>query len=147
MECYEGYRRAFETKEEVRSIRSQLRSLLGESDLAQIHDAVSTADGKLAQLEGEGEPERPEIMYGAIYAAAAGEETLAGLQQKFLHLMDMLQGADAKPTTQATEALRRLLAEGEAMDRRWGDWKESEIQTLNRRLADLGRPPLTFERK
>ena len=38
----------------------------------------------------------------------AEQETLVGLQQKFLFMLNLLQGADAKPTPQALAAVAEL---------------------------------------
>ena len=38
----------------------------------------------------------------------AERETIVGLQQKFLYMLTLLQGADAKPTPQALAAVAEL---------------------------------------
>src|SRR5262245_21879164 len=59
---------------------------------------------------GSGAPENPDILYDSISAAAPNEETVLGLQQKLLFMMNLLQGADGRPTTQAADAVKRLTA-------------------------------------
>jgi imidazolonepropionase-like amidohydrolase len=73
----------------------------------------------LQALRGEGSPGDPDIMYGSIYATPDSTETVVGLQEKFLHLLNLLQAADAKPTAQAREAVAALERTLTALEKRW----------------------------
>jgi hypothetical protein len=73
----------------------------------------------LRALRGDGVPDDPDIMYGSIYAAPDATETVVGLQEKLLHMLNLLQAADAKPTTQAREAVAALLRTLAALEARW----------------------------
>jgi hypothetical protein len=64
-------------------------------------------------------PGDPDIMYGSIYAAPDASETVVGLQEKFLHMLNLLQAADARPTTQAREAVAALQKTLAALEARW----------------------------
>jgi hypothetical protein len=73
----------------------------------------------LAALRGSGAAGDPDIVYGSIYSVPAEDETLVGLQEKALFVLNVLQGADVRPTSQAmeaAEALERMLA---ALGERW----------------------------
>lgn len=61
------------------------------------------------------EPGDPDTLYGSIRASAPEEETVTGLQHKLLFLLNVFQGADARPTTQAMEAVDALEAALEAV--------------------------------
>jgi hypothetical protein len=50
------------------------------------------------------------VLYGSISAADPIEDTVAGLQQKLLFMVSLLQSADARPTAQAADAMKRLTA-------------------------------------
>ena len=50
----------------------------------------------------------PDITYGSIYASAADDETIVGLQGKLLFALNVLQSADARPTQQAMAAVETL---------------------------------------
>ena len=69
-----------------------------------------TADNRraLERLRGAGLPGDADVMYGSISAAPPDQETIVGLQEKLLHMLVLLQAADAKPTAQAREAADRL---------------------------------------
>jgi len=88
-------------------------------------DAMLAADGlaadrraALQQLRGSGAPGNPDITYGSITAAPAGTESIVGLQSKFLFSLNVLQSADARPTTQAMAAMRELVETASELERR-----------------------------
>ena len=62
----------------------------------------------LAGLRGEGLPEDQDVLYGSIRAVPAEQETIVGLQDKFLFMLALLQGADAAPAQQTLAAIAEL---------------------------------------
>ncbi len=76
-----------------------------------------------AAFRGDGEPGDPDILYESITRVDPERETLVGLQHKFLFLLNLLQGADARPTPQAESAVRALEVAMAAMERRWATLK------------------------
>ena len=70
-------------------------------------------------VRGSGVPENPDVLYDSITAVDPSQETLVGLQQKLLFMMNLLQSADARPTTQAVEAVKKLTAMVPALGIRW----------------------------
>jgi hypothetical protein len=93
--CYRGYARLQEVRDGIDVV---LKS--GAAD--------ASRRSVLQALQGEGAPGDPDIMYGSIYSAPDSTETVVGLQEKFLHMLNLLQAADARPTTQAREAVSAL---------------------------------------
>jgi len=104
--CYRGHGR-------LQEVRDQIDIVLRSGGL----DAGRTS--ALRGLRGDGVPDDPDIMYGGIYAAPDAAETVVGLQEKLLHMLNLLQAADAKPTTQAREAVASLLRTLAALEARW----------------------------
>ena len=106
-----------------------LASYRGHIRAQDMRDAIDTAlkrsgadagrRAAIQALRGEGMPGDPDIMYGSIYAAADSTETVVGLQEKFLHMLNLLQAADAKPTAQAREAVAALERTLAALETRW----------------------------
>jgi len=96
MACYDGYHEALELRDQIDAL---LRGNL-----------PSAKKQQLQALRGEGTPGDPNTMYGSIYESPAGEETVTGLQSKFLFMLNLLQGADARPTPQAMEGVQVLRA-------------------------------------
>ena len=94
MACYAAYHRLQVLRE---SIDQQLSG--------------SIAEGRresLLALRGNGSPGGGDILYSSIYETPADKETIVGLQEKFLYLLNLLQTADARPTPQAGYALQKL---------------------------------------
>jgi hypothetical protein len=101
--CYRAYQRAQE---------------LHDSLDAAVAQATDRRDERMA-LRGSGAPENPDVLYGSITAADPNEETIVGLQQKLLFMMSLLQGADARPTAQAADAVKRLTEMLPVLEQRW----------------------------
>jgi len=96
MRAYRGYLR-------LQEMRDAIDARLVED--GQLNDTDRQA---LIDLRGEGRPGDPDILYGSIYASAPEEETIVGLQHKFLFLLNVFQAADVRPTTQAMDGLTGL---------------------------------------
>jgi photosystem II stability/assembly factor-like uncharacterized protein len=75
----------------------------------------------LLALRGRRDPGDPDIVYGSIYASSAETETVAGLQHKLLFILNLMQSADARPTSQAGEAVVALEGAVKAVSQRWAD--------------------------
>lgn len=71
------------------------------------------------RLRGEGEPSQPDFLYSSVYQSSLEDETLVGLQEKFLYLLNIFQQADARPTTQAIDAVDELQKRLQDMKARW----------------------------
>ena len=84
----------------------------------QLNDVTGEQRERLLALRGDSEAENPNISYGSIYAAPANEESIASLQEKLVYMLKVLQGADAKPTTQAMDSVDVLVARVEALAQR-----------------------------
>jgi hypothetical protein len=97
----------------LQQMRDAIDSALDRSDLAPARRPA------LRALRGEGLPGDSDVMYGSIYAAPEAKETVVGLQEKFLHMLNLLQAADAKPTAQAREAVAALQKTLAALEARW----------------------------
>jgi len=82
-------------------------------------DASSGRRADMRALRGEGMPGDPDVMYGSVYAEADGKETIVGLQEKFLYVLNVLQAADAKPTAAVREAVAALQKTLAALEARW----------------------------
>jgi hypothetical protein len=92
-------------------------------ELQEIREAIDArpADVRkpLLALRGTGEPEDQDVLYGSITALPAERETIVGLQEKFLYMLTLLQGADAPPTPQALAAVGELSKTLQALKARW----------------------------
>jgi photosystem II stability/assembly factor-like uncharacterized protein len=109
MACYRG-------ADDARELGAAIDRVLA----APGHDQTRRA--ALAALRGSGLAGDPDILYDSITAVPASEETTVGLQEKFLYMLNLLQAADARPTTQARAAVEAL---------------EQSLHALQSRLAQL----------
>jgi photosystem II stability/assembly factor-like uncharacterized protein len=104
--AYDAYHRAQTMKEAIDTELS--RGIADEERLAD-----------LQALRGERDPGDPDILYGSIYAKPAANESLSALQHKLLFVLNLLQGADARPTRQAEEAVAALELTLQGVEARW----------------------------
>ena len=108
MECYHAYLR-------LQGLRDEIDGAVG----GQPGGAPAGKRGQWTALRGSGQPGDPDVLYDAIYDADPEKESVVGLQGKFLFMLSVLQGADARPTSQAEAAVRTLSRVLPAMERRW----------------------------
>ena len=108
MACYSGYLTAQRIREAIDVMLKDKTTTLN----------VARRE-KLMALRGSGSPGNPDILYGSIYERSAEEETVVGLQHKFLFLLNILQGADARPTSQTVRGVGTLQAALQVLSQRW----------------------------
>ena len=60
-------------------------------------------------LLGTGSPRDQDVLYGSIRAVSPEKETIIGLQNKLIYMMNVLQSADINPTSQAQNGVKYLL--------------------------------------
>jgi photosystem II stability/assembly factor-like uncharacterized protein len=124
LQAYEGMNRSFDALEEVRGLRARVKQRREGGATGAKADALAALDQKLAPLAGEGG--------GAQTAGAApGGANFAQLNSSFESLLELLQSADAQPTTQAVAAsaeLQRRLAEALA---RWNEIKSRDAKAID----------------
>ena len=99
--------------------------------------AIDDLDKKAAALEGR--------TAGLDFFGVSNREPgLAGLGNGFLSLMNLIDGADAMPTTQALKAVedqQHALAELLA---RWEELKRKDLKALNDQLGKANLPAITM---
>ena len=94
---------------------------------------AALADGKrkwkqgqkeaVTALRGTGDPDGGDFLYGSITESSLDKETVVSLQHKMLHMLNVLQSADAVPTTSAREAVGRLTLRSTEVEAAWGRLK------------------------
>jgi hypothetical protein len=104
MSCYRGYLA-------LQTIRDEIDRRAG--------DLEPEGRDRWTAFRGQGLPGEPDTLYGSIREQAPEDETIVGLQEKFLYLLKLLQQADARPTLQARSAVANLTERAKRMERRW----------------------------
>ncbi len=94
LQCYNGFN-------ELEILKKSIRLTL---------NALPTGPKKttLESIIGDGSPNIPDMLYSSITVAHDGNETLTGMQTKYLYLMAVLQSADVAPTKQTKKAIVNL---------------------------------------
>jgi hypothetical protein len=137
MECYDAITRIRSAQAEVRRLREQLKSLTDRAGSGAVAEAIAGLDKNAAAMEGR--------TAGLDFFGVSNREPgLAGVANGFLSLMNLLQGADAAPTTQAaasvadqSRALNELLV-------RWEELKSKDVKSLNDQLGKANLPLVTM---
>jgi hypothetical protein len=119
----------FETLQQVRSVRSQLKPLSGQPAIAK---AAADLEAKAAALEGN--------VDGSRYLSTPEGRSLARLNSGFAAIISALDTADAAPTTQEVAMFGELeKALGEQLSV-WREIKSKDLPELNDQLKKAGLP-------
>ena len=135
----EAMRRDYETLQQVRSLRRQLKNLIEKVRQGQLKETVSALESKAAELEGN------EGGYGRTFLSTAGGRSLARSNAGLNTLLAAVDSADAAPTTQAVSTFSDL---NNALDQqlaRWDVIKSRDVPELNLKLKRFGLPRLNPE--
>jgi len=134
----------YEALQQVRSLRSQLKSLAGpdkdKAKPAAIGKTAGELEAKAASLEGD------EGGYGTRYLSTPEGRSLARLNSGFNALVSALDTADAAPTTQQTATFVELEKALEEQLSAWGQLKSKDIPELNEQLKKAGFPSLDLQK-
>ncbi len=106
MRVYRGYLRMQRLREEIDAFMARVR-------------LTREAYERFMALRGQGAPGNPDIVYGSITAVPGEQESVVGLQHKYLFLLNLAQAADARPTDQALAAIDALELIEQAVVQRW----------------------------
>ena len=128
---YEGIAKIRSAQNEMKSLREQLKSLPSTE--------VATLEKKLGELQGRSSGIDD-------FGGSSREPGFAGLSTNFLGLMNMVEGADVAPTTQAIAASGELQKSLTTLLARWEEMKTKDVKTLNDRLRKAGKPLILIAR-
>jgi hypothetical protein len=137
LQCYEGAGRARETVTRVRKFRGQLKSAQGKVTDKALAEAITELEKKVSALEGA------ERGRGPRFAAAPREPTFGQVAGEMQHLLEILQGADATPTSQAVAAVAETQKTLYELTLRWLEIIDKDVKGLNERLGKSDLPMLT----
>jgi photosystem II stability/assembly factor-like uncharacterized protein len=136
----EGMTESFDALEQLARLRAQIKDLRARAGLAPaLADALAALDRRAAALEGEGGARGP----GGPNASA--QPGLSQVHASLATLLDVLQQADAAPTTQAVVASADLQQKLRALLSGWNDLKSRDVQAVNNQLRSAGLPPLAAD--
>ncbi len=132
MQCYSGITRSYEMIGQIRKLRSQIKTAREKAGQSAISQDLEKLDKNLASLEG--------AAAGRFGAPAGGEMNLSRLRREMLSVMDILQGAEMQPTSQAIAAVAELQKSSATLQTRWNEISTVEVKSLNEKLKAAGLP-------
>jgi hypothetical protein len=141
MKCYDGISQVRDALNQLRKLRSQLRDLIARAGQDALADAIAALDKKAAAIEGAGSGRSP----GAP-GAGGGEPSLSRISGELLALMDLVEGADVTPTTQAAAASEQVQQTLSGVLSHWRELKDEDVKALNEQLRQAGLQPIHVER-
>ncbi len=121
---------------QLRHVRSQLKDLAKRVSQGATASAIANTDKLAETLEGKTE--------GRQTAPTAVPDTFTSVRGRLKALLDVLQDADAAPTTQATAAVADRRAALRALITRWAEFKAKDIPALNQQLRTAGLPEVNL---
>jgi photosystem II stability/assembly factor-like uncharacterized protein len=147
MICYDGLKQVATVREKINDVRARIQSILKEGGDKDWKDLLNRAGRKASALDGTIWTEDVDVMYDAEYAARGNQETLAGIQRKLLLLLGVLQGADAKPTSQTVAAVHEQQERLKELLTRWDQLRRGtdDLMTINESLQKQHRPGIPVE--
>ena len=125
LQSYEGIAKIRNAQTEIKNLREQLKSLPA-TDTAAIEKKLTELTGRSSGID--------------AFGGSSREPGFAGLSFNFLGLMNLVEGADVAPTTQAIAAASELQKSLNALLARWEEIKTKDVKTLNDELRKAGLP-------
>lgn len=114
MQCYNSYSTLQDIREAIdKQLSTKTKWKKGEKEV-------------LEAFIGQGKASGADIIYSSIYQTTLDKETIVGLQEKFLFIMEILQSADEQPTSQNLEALKILDKRFKEMLAKWDTLKKNK---------------------
>jgi photosystem II stability/assembly factor-like uncharacterized protein len=105
---------------------SKLQAMREEIDAALANPKKKWKKGQkesATALRGTGDSDGGDFLYGSITESPLDKETVVTLQHKMLHMLNVLQSADAAPTNPARDGVARLQARARELEGVWGKLK------------------------
>jgi photosystem II stability/assembly factor-like uncharacterized protein len=130
MQCYDGMKETHATLARIRAVRKQLDA--GRAKAAALADSIDAVEAKLAALEGS--------RAGGRRGMSSRDPSLGRVTGELGRLLDILQGADATPTTQATAAVAEAKKELDGLLNGWEGIRTKDLPALNLKLKAAGLP-------
>jgi len=78
----------------------------------------------------------------ALESGGAGQTSFSSLNGDLLTLYELIEGADAAPTTQVIAAVDELQRSAAALLDRWNDLRIKDVPALNAQLQQAGLPAI-----
>jgi photosystem II stability/assembly factor-like uncharacterized protein len=141
MQAYLGMIESQKTLGQVRKLLTQVRELKKNVASKALSKPLDDLEAKLAALEGGSRPGR---RFGRRVGGAA-TASLTSMNGTLGGLLQLLQGTDAAPTTQAVEACKKTQESLAEVMARWREVSTKDVAALNGQLRGAKLPVVAFE--
>ncbi len=131
-EICEGMDASYAALQEVRSVKSQLEKLAGQSQKGPLGDAITSLDAKVAAFEGSSPAGAPRTK----------RDSFAKLNGQLLQLLGIVDRADHAPTEAASQAARKVQDSLDAAGKGWNEVKSRDVSALNTQLRAAQLPEI-----
>jgi hypothetical protein len=139
MKINEAMRRDYQTLQQVRSLRQQLKNLAESTRQGQVRELLTALESKAAELEGS------EGGYGTTFLSTPEGRSLARLNAGLNSLLAVVDSADVAPTIQAVSTFNDLNSALDQQLAHWDEIKSKDVPELNLKLKRPGLPQLNPE--
>ncbi|MBZ5538577.1 MAG: glycoside hydrolase, partial [Acidobacteriia bacterium] len=134
MQIAEALDRDYKALQEVKKLRTQLKELRGRPGTEKLAEPIAALDKKAAALEGGSrESDGPGIGGG-------GEDNLTRLNGELGTLFEIIDSADAPPTTQAAASVAELQKTLTSLLARWKELQTKDVTPLHEQLMKANLP-------
>jgi photosystem II stability/assembly factor-like uncharacterized protein len=132
--------RDYQALQQVRSLRSQMKSLTDSKPSLEIVKTIAALEAKAAALEGD------EGGYGTRFLSTPEGRSLGRLSTGFSAVLSALDSADAAPTTQQSGMFTELEKALEEQLTNWEQMKSKDVADLNAQLSKAGLPVIDLQK-
>jgi photosystem II stability/assembly factor-like uncharacterized protein len=139
LQAFEGMQQSYDAMEQIKKFRDQIKDTLTRAGQGALTEALAALDKKAAAIAGEG---RSDQGGGAPAGSEARDGNLTRSNTNFASLLELLQSADATPTTQAVTASKELQQSLGNLLARWNELKSKDLKPINERLRQANLPPM-----
>jgi hypothetical protein len=148
MKMYEGQRQARDAMAQIQKMRDELKALHEKAGKGALADSIDAFDQKAAAIAGGGGGGRRGGGGGGGGGSRGqgqgGGPTLGTISGEMVQLMELLQGADATPTTQAAIAAEEAQKSFDGLMERWNELKSKDAKALNDQLRQANLTPISI---
>jgi hypothetical protein len=139
LQAYQGMQQSFDAMEQIKKLRDQIKDRRTHATQGALVDALAALDQKAAALAGEG---RGDQGPGAPTGSDSRDGNLTRSNTNLTSMLELLQSADATPTTQAVAASEELQRSLTNLLTRWNEIKSKDVNSINELLRQANLPPL-----
>lgn len=140
MDCWDRMTEISKLSQQIKQMNQQLQSIAKTQGIdAKIAQSIQEVVQQLTALDG-GQPLRS----GPGRRGGTGSPTIscAALYSQFGSMLALIQAAEAKPTTQALDAVQKLRNSWNTLQATWQEHQKTTLPELNKRLQEANLPLL-----